>query len=578
MCGIIFTGSSYTLTANEISLFENLLYMDVIRGVHATGVIAGYNLSDRKQNFTLTAKSAEPAAAFLGSKDWSEISSISYENAWKTKIVKNPHFLVGHNRHATRGAKTAENAHPFTHGNITLVHNGTLTDQSLLPDSTKFEVDSENICHSINTIGAAETIQKLNGAYTLIWHDNENKTLNIIRNEERPFHLAETTLGTWFGASEEDMLMWILTRDTKHSFSKNSPTLKEHFECEIGVQYVFDTKEGQFSLKEKIKHELPVFYSYSRQSYYGIGDGYDYGSTSKRNEVNNFRNKGSDRVKKAADSYLEEIKISERVGDTLWFEGLEYCAYTGNSTQGKIVGWLHEVNEYVEVQSHCFKAEDFQPSSKYSGEIVSAFKMDGVITIIVKNAKQSDKPETKIPLINPPTEDDHDHESDSVLMEDNKLFTVKEWEGSILSDCANCGYVIPFEEAEDARAIQNGYVCSTCVEEFQKEIDEEDAMRADDAPFRYHFNCTMCGEQKDISDESYQMSVCKECHGSFYQFDQEVLALSDREATLDDGSTVTESEWGEMSSCLICSEKIPFEKADHCSKREYGILCFNCCL
>lgn len=395
MCGIVLVGSSQFISFQEKGLFENLLYMDVIRGVHGTGVIAGYNFPEKAENYAIMGKSGTPAVDFLRSDKWKHVSEQGYSNSFGTVFKKQPYFMVGHNRHATRGAKTEENSHPFVHGDVTLVHNGTITNQSRLPDHTKFEVDSNNICYSINKLGAAETIQNLQGAYTLIWHDNRDKTLNIIRNSERPFHLAKTTTGTWFGASEEEMLMWILQRDDKYSFSKSSPKIEKHFECEVGTQYVFDVSGGSFYLKEEIKHTLPVFPApvYSGYSSWGYDkDDYDYDYMRTRNRRQTTQ---KSHVFVNSNELITQAKIKEKVGERITFEGLEFNPYPGKPSQGRLGGWIPELEEFVEVQSHVFEASEFKEGQQYSGVIVSAYAMNGVKTLIVKEVLTDDTKKTQ---------------------------------------------------------------------------------------------------------------------------------------------------------------------------------------
>lgn len=274
MCGIVLAGGN--LGSSDLEIFNQLLYCDVFRGQHSTGVFCKRLNEDK----VLFEKSALPSYAFLLQEDYKKMST------GLTNYVVAPAWMVGHNRHATKGAVNDQNAHPFQHGNITLVHNGTLVNQSLLPDSTKFVVDSENICYSIDKIGAGETIQKLDGAFTLVWHDASDDTLHIIRNDERPFHLAR--VGTeWFGASEEDMLMWILKRARM-----TKSRIAEHFECEVGVEYIFDVKGGRkMTLIEKKEHKLPVFTIASRWDGYYSRSWQDYrqenyGSGSNGNSAN----------------------------------------------------------------------------------------------------------------------------------------------------------------------------------------------------------------------------------------------------------------------------------------------------
>ncbi|MFW3388022.1 UNVERIFIED_CONTAM: hypothetical protein RF648_18655, partial [Kocuria sp. CPCC 205274] len=179
----------------DIDFFETLLYCDIVRGDHSTGVYSGFSFDPKEPVEVKIRKAAVPADVFIRKKGlWDEVKEEkrpATHNANAT-VTKLPKFLVGHNRYATMGEVVDRNAHPFQHGSITLVHNGTLDNQSLLPDHQKFAVDSENIAYSIDKIGIEETIKKLNGKFTLVWFDAKDQTLNFIRNKDRPFHFMET--------------------------------------------------------------------------------------------------------------------------------------------------------------------------------------------------------------------------------------------------------------------------------------------------------------------------------------------------------------------------------------------------
>lgn len=122
--------------------------------------------------------------------------------------------IIGHNRFATMGKQVKENAHPFHHGDIVLAHNGTLTGQHRLPDHEKFDVDSENIAHSINTIGVEETWKNTDGAATVVFWDQTDRTLNFLSNLQRPFFYSWISGGhaiAW--CSDIDFLKGALNRN-----------------------------------------------------------------------------------------------------------------------------------------------------------------------------------------------------------------------------------------------------------------------------------------------------------------------------------------------------------------------------
>lgn len=210
MCGLVAAFGNLNGTSKKI--FEQLLQVDVIRGKHSTGVFGDGGA---------TYKKALSATEFL------ELSKA------KSIISDSTSMLVGHNRHATVGAVNDVNAHPFTHGNITLVHNGTLTDQDLLPDSKDFLVDSENICHAVNKLGAKAAFERTEGAYACIWYDSEADTLSVVRNTERPLWYVQVQGGPMYIGSEREMLLWILMKN-KITFTGD---YKDYFievpECEI---------------------------------------------------------------------------------------------------------------------------------------------------------------------------------------------------------------------------------------------------------------------------------------------------------------------------------------------------------
>lgn len=536
MCGIVMVGSK-SMASSDVARFEKLLYCDVFRGPHSTGVFThrqyGYGKEQEAPQVDIC-KDAIEAAYFLDSPEWIECRD------GKNKTAKLGNLYVGHNRYATMGAKTAKNAHPFNHGNITLVHNGTLNNQSLLPDHREFDVDSENICHSINKIGAAETIQLLNGAFTLIWFDASDSTLHIIRNDERPFHLAETSTGDWYGASEEDMLMWILTR------GKYNPTIKRHFEIEVGVEYIFDAAPGKFSLKEEVKHELPTF-RYASQYSGTNGSRYSSQARGMAGQINSQTtvlgqanhnprttspSNSSTGKHDACNKLLKEAGINLVRGNEINFTAHHFGSYSnGSGDQGMVEGYLEDMEEYIEVQAHQCSESMYKCYAPLVGQIASAFRENGVLTIICTRVRPFEP--IQIPEI---TDADDGYSIVSAMMREEEeealkketmlngdSYTQSEWEKSGHAQCGVCSSPVDFEEAKQLEWYNNEPVCETCRDDLYAELAEEEYAKSqqpepeeagEDIDWEkrdFTFNCKVCKEPTDLNNEGKIAGHCKKC-------------------------------------------------------------------
>ena len=194
MCGIV--GVAGDISLKDKRIFKELLIIDSLRGPHSTGI------ASIAPNSTTILKRATLPHDLIDS------------NQWDKTITFSSHVLIGHNRYATTGRVNNNNAHPFEIGNIIGAHNGTLIDQTLLPDDELFEVDSENIIHSLNEQGVKETVENLYGSYALVYWNGTESTLNMIRNTERPLWMTIAKSGkTIYWASERNMLMFIVLRN-----------------------------------------------------------------------------------------------------------------------------------------------------------------------------------------------------------------------------------------------------------------------------------------------------------------------------------------------------------------------------
>lgn len=122
--------------------------------------------------------------------------------------------VIGHTRSATIGGINRDLAHPFIYQNIIGAHNGTLRGEwrKALEDQTneRFGSDSQAIFYNFAYWGVEETISSIQGAWCLVWWDDDNNTLNMLRNDERPLWTARGKDGELFWASEHWMINGML--------------------------------------------------------------------------------------------------------------------------------------------------------------------------------------------------------------------------------------------------------------------------------------------------------------------------------------------------------------------------------
>lgn len=203
MCGLVVVLSHGTpLWPGDLSNFYNLLYVGALRGTDGTGVFTATEDGSRFQM-----KVGGPPTQLFESDDYKKLVEFIDR--------KDAMFLVGHNRFATVGKPTADNAHPFHHGKITMVHNGTIVSWGKFKEEAhKFPVDSEAVCWLVDKYGIEEVVSSISGAWALIYWDETAKTLNVVKNDQRPLFAAHAIGGkVWYMASEKEMLDWVINRN-----------------------------------------------------------------------------------------------------------------------------------------------------------------------------------------------------------------------------------------------------------------------------------------------------------------------------------------------------------------------------
>ena len=617
MCGLVFMGSKI-LGYRDFEIFEDLIFCDTLRGNHSTGVCAIYKSKETGTKNKMM-KAAMGGPEFISSGYLDEVLSIKNKTGAVT-TVERPIAVFGHNRFATKGEVNAKNAHPFIHGNITLAHNGTLTGQHRLVDYKNFEVDSENIAYSISQVGFEETLKNLDGAFTLIWHDSKLNTVNIIRNRERPFHLARTTSGDWFGASEKHMLLWILGRQ------KSPVTVAEEFECEPGMQYVFDTTNGVFSFKEKVKHELPTFTRFQYSHYSGYSGYYeDYGNWPNRRDTATTQPTPKtlpwQKKEEEENKILKSAGLRVKVGDQITFNayGTEantvvsspYCTYNGYVYPDATL------NEYIEVVAHGQQKALFKENGLYIGKIVKVEKASGfgMITITVGVVSETTveidigiKNTPRLPMVaNTPNEEEvynkilSEYEIDLLCGED-LYFEAKGFRhpindgefGVIYGNCIEEGFhdlvidsvFVPYEDYHKGGIysgtihrvmLENKQVVLTVADvvlvadnaesmktvEPQTEEDEDDAYN-----LVVEYNASALSDLIDDEDVPFDITL-----GSTFESER-VKDVT----TLKTGEVFTRGTWAlsHHSTCKKCNKNIIFEESSQVSIINSEAVCKNC--
>lgn len=217
MCGIVGVISNYSngFDDKEVNAFTTMLFLDTLRGLDSTGVFA----LDRDNNIEIH-KAAVNGGSFVADDIYKQ---------FKTTLMYDGTFVVGHNRAATKGTINDDNAHPFWApmddgiNHIILVQNGTFrSDHKKIADT---EVDSAAIAQ---LFAEEEDIEKavnsFDASYSLVWYNSKLQTLNMLRNSERPLWLAPNgTTGLLFASEPRTIQYAIAGENIKTEALKELP-------------------------------------------------------------------------------------------------------------------------------------------------------------------------------------------------------------------------------------------------------------------------------------------------------------------------------------------------------------------
>ena len=248
MCGIIGIVTP-KLTVPHENFVQQALIADMLRGFDSTGMAA---LNEAGWQWS---KKAVNGVDFIALKEDTPLQDCT---------LNKPAAIIGHNRAATKGKVNGANSHPFHHGDIIGVHNGTLRSYHNL-DNTTFGTDSECLYHHLSKNGLVDTLENITGAWCLVWLNTKEDTLNIIRNDERPMSIAHLEGGGYAYASEMGMLKWLLNR--------NKIKVKEYFSLKEDVLMTVHKDTG-IATFEKIEFTPMYDYWQKGSGYQGAQSGY----------------------------------------------------------------------------------------------------------------------------------------------------------------------------------------------------------------------------------------------------------------------------------------------------------------
>ena len=335
LVGVVGTGISFV----DAKVFKQLLYVDALRGPHSTGV--AINGTDNKVQ---TYKRSVNAADFLQLKQGESISGTYATD-----------FLMGHNRYATQGAVNDANAHPFTYGNVTLAHNGTLTTQNNLPDYKQFDVDSENIAYAMGLADKPEdVISILKGAFALTWYNDFELKFYIVRNEERPMWIATNKKrDVYYYSSEKYLLEAILVRNNIEYDIQELPVgqlMSLDFDVKVTEKCKVAMRKVSLQKKQVVKQQSwNIGYpSYSKSSY-----------NSKPSSL---------------------TKYNIKVGDDIEFYSHGLPDIANSKIKGTLLGTF---TGNTQLQVKCYGQPNDSLAGYYMGVVQSIIKENGLDTVIV---------------------------------------------------------------------------------------------------------------------------------------------------------------------------------------------------
>lgn len=258
MCGIY--GMMGTgILAKDFKIFRDLGTFSQSRGTDGAGVyqVRSIDNPNNPDNLEQMYKSGEPFSAMMN-----EIDDLKAKHEGGVHNMLSNIFVdvvMGHNRAATVGDITQDNAHPFSLRGIIGAHNGTLRDGKYTHET---KTDSEMMFEDIAERGLGTVLTELNpkSAFAISMFNRETKSMYFVRNDDRPLGMAfSQSRAVLYWSSELDMLKYALHRngETYKAFNINPFKVIKVYAGDITQERIEKDASSIFNVTEIITQKTP---------------------------------------------------------------------------------------------------------------------------------------------------------------------------------------------------------------------------------------------------------------------------------------------------------------------------------
>jgi hypothetical protein len=259
MCGLSGVMSN-SISYNEEAMFKDLLNVSSLRGSEGSGCIIS-QASVLKRN---------PAIRAIRTKGIS--GQLAYSDELNALLKGRINCLIGHARWPTKGGVDIAAVHPHRSGHIIGVHNGTMTRVGGVDVKSDMS-DSAMLFDSFARNGVEETIKESDGAYALVWVNEQDQTINFLRNGLRTLYFRNygwnKNINTMYWASEREMLDFVAPRHYKNDTAWNTYLpVDKWFKYPLDVKHMIVCQETVQDVRP-----APKVYSTGGATAHGAGGG-----------------------------------------------------------------------------------------------------------------------------------------------------------------------------------------------------------------------------------------------------------------------------------------------------------------